>query len=124
MPLSRAVASKGDSHSSIATFDQTVQRNQGFIMPPTVPVVDEYVLSFRGFAQSAARLMEAPGNRVIQQRVFTQTRRLLGTISWIAQNRLDSSLAEVAAGNIEKINKRKATDTTFSSGDSREKLAA
>lgn len=80
--------------------------------------LEPYRLNFRYFARSAARQLQEPS---VPHRADAAVgaHMLLGSLSWIVQHRLDTTLAAVAAGNIHKLAIRHRNGTTFGSGDDR-----
>lgn len=113
MNISLAVVGESDIQSDITRFDEYA----AVAFASDLPIKD-YRAGFSAFARSVANVLFRV-NPESCTTVARSSRALLGSMSWIAQNRLGTSLASIALGNVQKLAARERNGTVFGVGDNR-----
>lgn len=116
LSLERSMGRVFPAANTMQGFDQAVADNSAYDGQAGL-LLSHYRATFGSFVRSAAQRLgrpEAPANVT-----EVLAGRFLRCLSWVAQDRLDSSLAEVADGNIQKIRSRQEQRVIFGNSNAR-----
>lgn len=84
----------------------------------TAEPLEPYKQAFESFADSAAEHLQRP-TALTGTIASASARLLLGNMSWIVQDRLQTTLGDVAQCNLDKLKSRHVKGNIFGSGDDR-----
>jgi hypothetical protein len=88
---------------------------QAVLFADEVPLV-RFRSAFDTFAIASADTLTRSGE---PRQMANALHTLLGTVAWVAQDRLHTTLADIAVGNMQKIARRQKDGTVYGSGDDR-----